>query len=280
MVRLPIGLQLYSVRDELEADFEGTLEKVKEMGYDGVEFAGLYGHSPAQVSRLCAQIGLIPISAHVPFADMMADPEGVISAYSQIGCKQIVIPYLTEEHRPGAQGFGVLIEWARKLGALCNERGMKLAYHNHDFEFTKVGDDYALDILYREVSPDFLQTQLDTCWVFVGGEDPAKYVRKYAGREYTVHLKDFWVRPDFVKGQKCEQLYQLIGIDDSKQVPAEEDQVFCLRPVGYGVQDMAGIVRASEESGAQWLIVEQDSPSMKKSPLECAQLSIDYLKSL
>lgn len=280
MVKLPIGLQLYSVRDDLEADFAGTLKKVKEMGYDGVEFAGLYGKSAAQVKKLCDEMGLIPISAHVPLEEMMADPEGVIAAYRQIGVLQIVIPYLTEEYRPGAAGFDTLIQWAKKLGQLCKAAGMKLAYHNHDFEFTKLGEDYALDILYREVPAECLETQLDTCWVFVGGEDPVKYVEKYAGRQYTVHLKDFWVRPDAVKGHKAEKLYQLIGLDAGKQVKEEEGQASCLRPVGYGVQNIPAIVRAVEDSGAQWIIVEQDDPSMNKTPLECAEMSISYLKTL
>lgn len=280
MMRLPIGLQLYSVRDDMSADFEGTLQKVKEMGYDGVEFAGLYGKEPAEVKKLCDEIGLIPVSAHVPFTDMIADPEGVIDAYHKIGCRQIVIPYLTEEYRPGAEGFETVIRWAKKLGAMCKDKGMKLAYHNHDFEFTRIGEDYALDILYREVPVDCLETQLDTCWVFVGGEDPVNYVKKYAGRQFTVHLKDFWVRPDFVKGQKCEQLYQLIGLDAGKQVKEEEGQAFCFRPVGYGVQNISTIVRAAEASGAKWMIVEQDEPSMGKNALQCAELSIRYLQAL
>ena len=127
MTDFPIGLQLYSVRDDLAADFAGTLEKVKEMGYDGVEFAGLYGKSPAEVKKLCDEIGLIPISAHVPFAEMIADPEGVMADYALIGCAQIVIPYLTEDCRPGFDGFEGLIQWAKKLGALGKAQGMKQA---------------------------------------------------------------------------------------------------------------------------------------------------------
>lgn len=280
MVKLPIALQLYSVRDDMEADFAGTLKKVKEMGYDGVEFAGLYGKTVAEAKALCDEIGLVPVSAHVPLDEMMADPEGVIANYLQLGVSQIVIPYLTEEYRPGAAGFDTLIQWAKKLGALCKAAGLKLAYHNHDFEFTKVGEEYALDILYREVPADCLETQLDTCWAFVGGEDPVKYVKKYAGRQYTVHLKDFWVSADAAKGHKAEKLYQLIGLDAGKQVQEEEGQPSCLRPVGYGLQNIPAIVQAAEESGAQWIIVEQDSPSMGKTPLQCAELSISYLKVL
>ena len=280
MARLPIALQLFSVRDDLVADLEGTLRKVKEMGYDGVEFAGIGNYRHFEIKKLCQQIGLTPISAHVPLDELMSDPERVIDAYCRMGCEQIVIPYLPEKYRPGTEGFQTLIDWAKKLGAICEDRGVKLAYHNHEFEFTKVGDDYALDRLYSEVSPAHLQVQLDTCWAVVGGVDPVAYVKKYAGREFSVHLKDFWVRPDFAKEHRSGQLYQLIGIDDGAQVAAEEDQDFCLRPVGYGMQRIKELVKAAEESDAQWLIVEQDNPSMGKTPLECAEMSIRYLRDL
>ncbi len=271
MLSLPIALQLYSVRDEAAADFEGTLRKVKDMGYDGVEFAGLYGKEPGEVKRLCEEIGLVPISAHVPFVDMMKDPEGVISDYKEIGCKQVVIPYLTEEYRPGHERFQEVIDGAKVLGEVCERLGMKLAYHNHDFEFVKIDGEYALDILYREVPDTLLQTQLDTCWVNVGGADPVEYIRKYAGRMLTVHLKDF-------VGEKSENMYALIGIDEGEKKKSSD--AFCLRPVGYGKQNFPEIIKASQEAGASWLIVEQDEPSMDKTPLECAKMSIDYLKTL
>lgn len=271
MLSLPIGLQLYSVRDDMAADFEGTLKKVKAMGYDGVEFAGLYGKEPGEVKRLCEENGLIPVSAHVPFVDMMKDPEGTISAYKEIGCEQVVIPYLTEEYRPGAERFQEVIDGAKVLGAVCEKYGMKLAYHNHDFEFVKIDGEYALDILYREVPASLLQTQLDTCWVNVGGEDPAAYVRKYAGRIPTVHLKDF-------VGEKSENMYALIGIDDGEQ--KKEGNTFGLRSVGSGKQNFPEIIKAAQESGAKWVIVEQDEPNPGKTPLECAEMSIQYLKTV
>ena len=273
MLQFPIGLQLYSVRDDMAADFEGTLKKVKAMGYEGVEFAGLFDKNPADIKKMCGEIGLIPISAHVPFVDMMKDPEGVISAYKEIGCTQVVIPYLTEEYRPGAERFHEVIEGAKVLGEVCKRLGMTLAYHNHDFEFVKIDGEYALDILYKEVPAELLQTQLDTCWVNVGGEVPADYIRKYAGRMYTVHLKDF-------VGQKSENMYALIGIDDGEQKKDNVEQAFGLRPVGYGKQNFPEILKAAEEAGAKWVIVEQDEPSMDKTPLECARMSIEYLRTL
>ena len=269
-MKFPIALQVYSVREDAAADFYGTLKAIKAMGYDGVEFAGLYGHTAAEVKGWCQELGLVPVSAHVPFVDMMNDPE-LIKTYAEIGCSYVVIPYLTEEYRPGQAKFSEVIEGARMLGEKANALGMTLCYHNHDFEFVKLDGEYALDVLYREVPASLLQTQIDTCWVNVGGENPAQYLRKYAGRAQIVHLKDF-------AGQKSERMYALIGIDDGKD--DGETGAFEFRPVGYGKQDFPAILAACEDVGAKWVVVEQDQPSMGKTPLECAKLSIDYLRSL
>ena len=269
-MKFPIALQLYTVRGNMSSDFEGTLKQVKEMGYDGVEFAGLFGKTAAEVKDMCQSIGLIPLSALGPFVDMMSDPS-ILKTYAEIGCKYVVIPYLTDEYRPGKEKFKEVIEGAKILGEKANALGLKLAYHNHDFEFEKIDGEYALDILYKEVSPTLLETQLDTCWVNVGGEDPVAYIRKYAGRTSLVHLKDF-------VGGKSENMYALIGINEDKKKDTVGE--FEFRPLGAGVQDFPAILRAAEESGAKWVIVEQDKPSLGLTPLECAKASIDYLKSL
>ena len=268
MINFPIALQLYSVRDDMAADFEGTLKKVKELGYDGVEFAGLYGKTAAEVKALCTQIGLTPISAHVPFIDMMNDPD-LIKVYKEIGCDYVVIPYLTEEYRPGQPKFQEVIDGAKMLAEKAKENGMKLCYHNHDFEFVKVDGEYAIDILYAEV-PE-LMPQFDTCWVNVGGENPAEYVRKYKGREEILHLKDF-------VGSKSENMYALIGIDENE----EKDTAgkFELRPVGKGVQNFPEILKAAEEVGIKWVVVDHDNPSMGLTPMDCAKTSMEYLTSL
>ena len=238
-MKFPIALQLYSVREDMEKDFAGTIRKVKALGYDGVEFAGLFGHTAQEIKALCAEVGVTPVSAHVPFVDMMSDPD-LLKVYAEIGCKFVVIPYLTEEYRPGQPKFGEVIEGAKMLGKKAKELGMQLCYHNHDFEFVKIDGEYALDVLYREVPADLLETEIDTCWVNVGGEDPAAYVRKYAGRARIVHLKDF-------AGQKSEHMYALIGIDDDKK--AEPVNTFEFRPVGYGVQNFPEILAARKGGG-------------------------------
>ncbi|HOB90781.1 MAG: sugar phosphate isomerase/epimerase [Bacillota bacterium] len=275
MGKIPVALQLYSVRRDLASDFEGTLRQVKDMGYEGVEFAGLFDRSVERVKQLLDDLGLIPVSAHVPFEEMMSDPDGVLDRYAELGCSYVAIPYMTEEHRPGAPGFGEVIESIKKLGQVARDKGLTLLYHNHDFEFVKVNGVYGLDLLYSSVSPELLQTQIDTCWVNVAGVDPVEYIKNYSGRAPVVHLKDF-----VMKGkEKPAKMYQLIGMESDDDTQSS-DESFGFRPVGYGVQDIPAILKAAEDAGARWLVVEQDEPGPGKTAMESVKMSIDYLRSL
>ena len=112
---LPVALQLYTVRNEFQKDMLGTLKAVKEMGYDGVEFAGLFGRSAAEIKAMLDEVGLIPVSAHIPFAEMMADPEGTFAAYKEIGCAYAAIPYVDEKNRPGSPSFGETLKNIERL---------------------------------------------------------------------------------------------------------------------------------------------------------------------
>lgn len=272
MFSFPIALQIYSVRDEASRDFEGTLKIIKKMGYDGVEFAGLYHHSAKEVKEWCQKIGLIPISAHVSFNEMIENPDAVMNTYKEIGCSYIVIPSLLRELLPGCERAEEGLKLIKQMGEKALEYGLTLSYHNHDFEFQKTNDKYMMDVLYEKIPISLLHTQLDTCWVKVAGEDPAEYVRKYAGREDMVHLKDF-------VGSKSDRMYQLIGVNENEK-PKQAEGKFELRPVGSGVQDFTEILQASEDAGVKWVVVEQDTPSMGKTPLECAQMSIRYLRKI
>lgn len=268
MKRENIALQVYSVRGDLEKDFYGTLRSVKEMGYAGVEFAGLYGHDPLEVKAFCEEIGLVPLSAHVAYQEFMDDVDGTVACYAALGVPYVAIPWLGEELRPGRPGYADFLKGVTEISTKLKEKGITLGYHNHDFEFEKVDGEYILDIMYADMGPELLQTQLDTCWVNVGGEDPAAYITKYAGRIPTVHLKDFL-------GSKSENMYGLIGVEGCET--KADGTKFMLTPVGKGCQDFPAIVAAADAGGAQWYIVEQDEPSMGLSPLECAKASIDYL---
>lgn len=266
MKKWPIALQVYSVRDDAEKDFEGTMRQIKAMGYDGVELAGLYGMTAVACKKILDQVGLELVSAHVNLE--LLEDDAVLDDYAATGIKFVAIPWLPAPKNEAE--LKACIERIRNVGVRCKARGLTLLYHNHDFEFNKIQDAYILDTYYSEISADLLKTELDTCWVNVGGEDPANYVRKYSGRAPVVHLKDF-------VGQKSENMYALIGNDEAK---SDSVGKFEFRPVGYGVQNFPAILAASEEAGAQWVVVEQDNPSMDKAPLECAEMSVKYLKSI
>ena len=271
--KLPIALQLYTVRGDMEQDFKGTLQKVKALGFDGVEFAGLFNNAPADVNAMCKEIGLVPISAHVPLADMLADVDKVIADYKAVGCKYIVVPYVTEERRPGGELFFQMVDEIRAIGEKCKAAGLTLLYHNHDFEFKKLeSGEYGLDYLYANVASDLLQTELDQCWVKYSGIEPTEYLKKYEGRSPVVHLKDF-----HIEGKQEGDPYALIGLNENE---TKKSSAFEFRPLGNGVQDIPAIIATAKEVGSKWLVVEQDQPSMGKTPMECAATSMEYLKSI
>ena len=272
MKKALIGYQVYSARDDAQKDLYGTLKALKEMGYDGVEFAGFYGHSAQEVRGMLDDLGLIGISNHLPFAQIEANMFGEIADHLTIGCKYIAVPYLDEATRPGSAGFAHAINVIYQFGRLCREADIQLLYHNHDFEFITLSGQYGLDFLYSSVPACVLQTEIDTCWVKYAGLDPAEYVRKYAGRCPVVHLKDY-------VGRRAGQPYALINADGSDDGAAKSEGDFEFRPVGHGCQNVKSIVDAGLESGAKWFIVEQDQ-SVGRAPLEAAKMSRDTLFAL
>jgi sugar phosphate isomerase/epimerase len=200
----------------------------------------------------------------------MPDIDGLVKVYKEIGCKYIVIPYLPQDLRYGTEMYPKVVADMKEIAKVCKANDLTLLYHNHDFEFEKTSDGkYVLDALYEEIGSDLLQTEIDTCWVNVGGENPCDYVRKYTGRAPVVHLKDF-------VGSRSKNMYKLIGIDSDE----EQSATFEFRPLGHGVQNVQAIVDAARDAGASWVIAEQDEPSMGKSRLECAQISMDFMKNV
>ncbi|MDR2731166.1 MAG: sugar phosphate isomerase/epimerase [Treponema sp.] len=271
---LPIMLQLYNVRDELKNDFDGTLGEIARVGYKYVELAlaHAFGKTAAQFKDSLDKAGLSAVSAHVPYRNMISDPEKVISYHIDIGCKYIVVPFLSAEDRSTGPNYEDVKKGIAMLGEIVNKKGAVLLYHNHEFEFADYNGKYALDDLFDSISADLLQTEIDVCWARVGGVDPAEYILKYTGRSPVVHLKDF----DTSGGGAIKAEYDLIG--EAKKARASGS--FPFRAIGYGIQDIPGIIKASEKAGAEWLVVEQDLPSPGKSSIECAKDSLDYLNKL
>lgn len=275
MKKLPVGIQVYGLRDLLENtpdQFAEVMKEVKAIGYDGVELAGLYGLDPEYIRKTLEEIGLIPISAHVPLAELMEDAKGVADTYKRIGVKYIAVPYLPEEYRPNTPGYAVVLEKMEQIGRVMKDNGIKLEYHNHDFEFVRLPDGtFGFDDIYTQIPEDLLKVEPDLCWIKVAGQSPVDYLKKYGPRCEIVHLKDY------IKEGTPKNMYKLIGIDTEE---AEEDTgIFEFRPVGFGMQIWEPVLEAVLSSGAQWVVVEQDE-HYNLEPLEAARRSREYLKIL
>ena len=173
MSNVKIAAQVYSVRELAQADFRKTMEGLREIGYEGVELAGLYGLTPTEVRDTLKETGLEAVSAHVGIDLFLEDLEGTVQDYRTIGCSYIGIPALKTDRHFGGEKFQETCAFIRKLSTCCAENGMVLLYHNHSFEFEKTpAGTYLLDEFYQALDADTIQTELDTCWVANGGESP------------------------------------------------------------------------------------------------------------
>lgn len=274
--KLPVGIQVYGLRDLLEntpENFKAVMQKVKEMGYDGVELAGLYGLEPEHVKAVLDEVGLIPISAHVAFAEMMEDIDKVIKDYSVIGVRYLVMPYMAEEYRPvNPEGFEKFLPLLNEMGQKIHDAGMTFLYHNHDFEFVKLPDGrWGYDAMFEAIPHDNLMSELDTCWCDVATGQAPEFVKKYTNRIPVVHLKDY------IKKGDVKNMYKLIGIDSDED--EKDTGYFGFRPVGFGQMIWEPVLEAALEADAKWVIVEQDE-HYETDPLECARRSRVYLRIL
>ena len=276
MSKLPVAVQVYGLRDLLQETperFEEVMKGVKEIGYDGVELAGLYGLDPAYIKEVLDKVGLVPISAHVPFNELMDDLDKAIKDYKTLGVTYMVMPHIPEQYRPvNPEGFLNFLPKLTEMGEKIKAAGMEFLYHNHDFEFVRLPEgDYGYDRMFETVSADVLAAELDTCWCDVATGMPAEYVAKYSGRLPVVHLKDY------IKKGSVQNMYQLIGV--ANQEAKKDEGFFEFRPVGFGQMIWEPVLENALAAGAKWVVVEQDR-HYDLSPLECARRSREYLKIL
>lgn len=270
-----VGLQLFSVREDMEKDVESTLARVKEMGYDCVEFAGYFDTPADTLKGYLDKYALECISVHQVYDIFLNDEKASIDFLKTIGAKYCAVPWMGKEKHAGSGVFDQTIKEFIQVGTALQNAGIQLLYHNHDFEFETYEGKFLLDWLYESVSSELLQTEIDTCWVRYAGYSPEDYLRKYSGRSPIVHLKDF-VCNNFNMGP----VYSLIDTAGKEGKPADKESAgFEFRPVGHGVQDIPSILKAAEDAGAHTVIVEQDQ-SPDRPPMEAAKMSRDYLKSL
>ncbi len=249
-----IGLQLYTVRDLLKQDFDGTLARIAAIGYREVEFAGYFDHTPQQVRAALARAGLDAPAAHMPFEALVDGGDAAVHTASLVGHRYVVCAWIPEERRRTLDDWKRVGDRLNQAGAACRAAGLQLAYHNHSYEFVPLGGRLPYDVLLESTDRSLLQLELDFFWITFGGGDPLAYFARYPGRFPLVHVKDMVPKP-------------------SPDVEAERVMV----DVGKGSIDWKRIFARSKAGGIQHYFVEHDQPP---DPWASIQASYTFLHDL
>jgi len=212
-----IGIQLYTVRDQMKADFEGTLARVAEIGYKEVEFAGYFNHSPADVKAILDRHGLSTPSTHIPF-ESDDQWKAALDAAKTIGHEYIVMPWIPAERRKTLDDWKTFAQVFNHAGQAARDAGIQFAYHNHDFEFPKMEGQVPYDVLLQNTDPKLVQLEIDLYWITKAGQDPLAYFARWPGRVPLVHVKDSAGPPE----HKIVDVGQ--GKIDWKRIFAKRDQ--------------------------------------------------------
>ena len=250
MAKIPVGLQIYTVREQMAEDPVATLKAVADIGYAGVEGGTPSGMTTDDFLAVLSDTGMQVIGGGASAADLQNDIQKVVDNCGALGINTVMM------------GFGGNLsesEWRTSVAGLAKgcanaaANGIRVLYHNHAHELEqKVGDEACLDYLLSNIPASDIGAELDVYWVKTGGEDPGEYIRKYAGRTPFLHIKD--------------------------RAPSPADEECPFAEVGHGILDWDDIFTSAEaQPGVEWYIVEQDR--WTRPPIESARLSFEFLAS-
>ena len=255
-----VGVQLYTVRDAMQKDFEGTLAKVAAIGYKEVEFAGYFDRSPQDIRQLLSRNGLTSPSAHIDYANLTGDAwTKAIAAAKTIGHEYLINAWVDESVRKEPGSWQRIAETYNRAGEISKKAGIQFAYHNHNFEFEPVGGKLPYDFLLETCDPKLVQMEMDLCWIASAGKDPVEYFRRYPGRFPLVHVKGLSKKP--AQGAATPIAQVLPDITE----------------VGHNdIIDWKRIFAHAKEAGIRHYFVEHDVP---KDPFESLKTSYEYVST-
>lgn len=243
-----IGLQLYTVRSRMDVGVERTLYEVSQVGYREVEFAGYFGRPPRAIRQLLDRNDLKSPAAHLQLSDLRGGFYRRLDESAEIGHKWLVVPWLDEADRNSIDAIKQTADTMNKAAEDAKGFKIKIAYHNHDFEFQEIEGRRIYDVLLEETDPKLVEMELDLYWMTKAGIDPLEYITRWPGRFPLMHVKDAGPAPDF------EML-----------------------DVGKGTIDFASIFSAQKQSGMKHVFVEHDNPA---DPMASVGTSFRYLDAL
>jgi len=243
-----IGLQLFTVRNELRQDFEGTLARVSAIGYKEVEFAGYFGRTPAEIKAALTRFGLSAPGAHLPATALPYGWERALEAAAAIGHRYLICPSLMPDERRNLDDYKRTAAQFNRAGEMTKKAGIQFAYHNHAFEFAPLDGQLPYDVLLAETDPSLVKMEMDLYWITRSNQDPLKYFERYPGRFALLHVKD---------------------MDDTPRRGQTE--------VGRGIIDFKRIFAQADRAGTKHFFVEHDEPV---SAFDSIQISYAHLKQL
>jgi sugar phosphate isomerase/epimerase len=267
-VGLPLGVQLYSVRDLLPKDYEGTLKQLGAIGYREVEAAGFFDHTPGQVKQAMDHAGLRCVSAHYPMTQLNPKLDEIIQFCKDLGLNYIVCaaPMLKDPSRvkdPGSRAAReamTLDDWRwnaeqfNRIGEHVNAAGIRFAYHNHMTEFRSENGVVFYDELLRLTDPAKVTMELDCGWMVLGGKSPVDYLTRYPTRFSMLHVKDF----------------KLTGAAPGSEPPPSTE-------LGYGNIDYHPIFAAAKKAKIEHAFVEQEEFDMP--PMQALKIDANYMRN-
>ena len=265
-IKIPLGIQLWTVKSEAEKDLEGTLRKVYAAGFREIEFAGYYGKTPADLGKLMKDIGFKLVSTHAGAGDIAKRGDEIIRDAKALGLACVVCssPMVSPEKDklPWEERMKAvdLTDWKmnadlfNKFGKQVKDAGMTFGYHNHSAEFKKYDGQTAFDYLYANTDPALVKIELDVGWVQVAQHDPIAILNKYKGRVIALHVKDVGAR----------------GADGKDPTSVA---------VGEGVIDWKKVIGTANANGVKHYFYEQEEP-FTRPILDSAKISADYLTKL
>lgn len=248
MSRIPIALQLYSIRHECEKDLPGTLKAVAGMGYEGVDFAGYYGYDAPTIRTMLDDLGLKVAGCHTGIQTLLGDELPKTVEYNRIlGNKFLIVPGLPESYRNSRDAWRETADLFNEIAAKLKPEGMFTGYHNHSIEFAPMSGELPWDTFFGNTVPDVVM-QIDLGNALHGGADPVAFLKRYPGRALTVHLKEY-------------------SATDEKAL------------VGDGDVDWDAVFQICEADGVtEWYIVEYESDAYP--PLESVNRCLQALKAM
>ncbi len=256
---MSIGLQLYTVRDHMEKDLEGTLKRVAEIGYREVELGSFdyYGKKPAELRQILTDHGLKIISTHFTESQLKSDLEKHIAEAKECGVTYIGLASLDEQDRKSLEAVKRDAEWFNQIGKSVRRAGCRFDYHGHNFDYAAVEGAVVYDELIRRTDPKLVNFELDCFWCVRAGKDPVDYFHRFPGRFPQLHIKD--LKPGYPP-------------------TTGEDERPPFTEVGQGVIDWKKIFKAARAGGMKHFYVEQDT--CERDSLESAKISYNYLHNL